>query len=196
MSCLLFEMRNNSMTFFSAQYILRKQSVLIIFFTLIIFFSLSACEQEKLIPPSVEPVLSDYIKILHSGDLKQAEHLYFMPLHWRQKEKIFKAFMKEHELLKQNKKYIRLLSFKQKGRWAISILEQRQSGKTQIKPLWLFYYGGRWQVISNIIYNTAPVQAMMDLYREQNDLEFWYKNQLTKPVISLSPETNRELNKQ
>ena len=163
--------------------------------------TLSACGQPEVIPPSVEPVLSNYLNVLHSGNLKQAERLYFMPLHWRSKEKIFKLFKKEHELIKQNKLSIRFISVKQNGRWALSMLEHSQAGETLINQLWFFYYDGRWQVISPVIFKTGPVRAMMDLYREHNELRLWYKKELYKQErykneqsnynISLEAEINR-----
>lgn len=80
----------------------------------------------------------------------------------------------------QEKLSIRSIAVKQKGRWALSIMEHHQSGETLINQLWLFYYDGRWQVISPVIFKTGPVRAMMDLYREQNDLRLWYKKKWYK----------------
>ena len=105
------------------------------------------------------------------------EQTYFMPLHWRHKEKMIKHFQQEHELIKQNKLTLRSLSVKQKGRWALSVIESNQEGETLINQLWFFYYDGRWQVVSPVIFKTGPVRAMMDLYREQNDLRLWYDNE-------------------
>lgn len=105
------------------------------------------------------------------------EQTYFMPLHWRHKEKMIKHFQHEHELIKQNKLTLRSLSVKQKGRWALSVIESNQEGETQINQLWFFYYDSRWQVVSPVIFKTGPVRAMMDLYREQNDLRLWYGNE-------------------
>ena len=138
---------------------------------------LSACSQPQITPPSIEPVLKNYLSVLRSGEIEQMEQTYFMPLHWRHKEKMVKKFQHEHELIKLNKLTLRSLSVKQKGRWALSVIERNQEGETRIHQLWFFYYDGRWQVVSPVIFKTGPVRAMMDLYREQNDLRLWYDNE-------------------
>ncbi|MDX2507478.1 MAG: hypothetical protein QNL62_23805 [Gammaproteobacteria bacterium] len=112
--------------------------------------------------------------------MKQAEQLYFMPLHWRHKEKIFKHFKQEHELVKQRKLRLKFIQVKQQGRWALSVLEStlintKGTPQVQNNPLWFFYYDDRWQVISPVIFKTGPVRAMMDLYREQHELRAWYE---------------------
>ncbi len=141
------------------------------------FNFLVSCGKPEVNPPTVEPVLSNYFKILQNGDYKQAERVYFMPLHWRQKEKIFKYFNQEHELIKQKALSLKVISVKQKGRWALAVMERSQSGETLINQLWFFYYDGRWQVISPVIFKTGPVRAMMDLYREQNVLWLWFERE-------------------
>ena len=147
---------------------------------LLSFTNLSACGRPEVTPPPIEPVISDYIRVLHSGNLEQVEQLYFVPLHWRHKEKMFEHFRQDYELIKQNKLRLRSISVNQKGRWALSVIESNREGKTHIRQLWFFYYDGRWQAISPVIFGTGPVRAMMDLYREHDDLRLWYKDQQSK----------------
>ncbi|MCK5916889.1 MAG: hypothetical protein KAG34_00595 [Cocleimonas sp.] len=144
---------------------------------LIIGLNLSACSRPDATPPSVEPTLLSYLNTLEKGELKALDQLYFMPLHWRHQQKIYKQFNQQHELLKQKKLIFKMMSFKQKGRWALSAIEHNQSGKIQIKPVWFFYYENRWQFVSPIIFKTGPVRSMMNLHREQNDLRAWYANE-------------------
>ena len=153
-----------------------------VFLCSVLFFymNISACGRPEVTPPSVEPIVSDYIGVLENGNVKRVEQLYFMPLHWRHKERLFKHFMDEHDLIKREKLVRRFLSFKQKGRWALAVVESDQDGETRIDQAWFFYYDGRWQVISPVVFKTPLVRAMMDLYREQNDLRVWYKNEQSK----------------
>ena len=141
---------------------------------LIISMNLSSCSQPEVTPPSVEPTLAKYLTVLQTGDLKALDQLYFMPLHWRHQQKIYKHFKQQHALVKQKKRGFKMLSFKQKGRWALFAIENNQSEKREVKRLWFFYYDDRWQVVSPVIFKTGPVRAMMNLYREQNDLHAWY----------------------
>lgn len=145
--------------------------------TLIVSLNFSACSRPEVTPPSVEPVFSTYLKLLESGKLKDVDLLYFMPLHWRQKQKIYKHFQQQHDLIKQKKITLKVGLFKQKGRWAVAMLESTQSGKRQTNPLWLFYYDARWQLVSPLIFKTGPVRSMMDLYREQKELRTWYERE-------------------
>lgn len=147
-------------------------------FILLLGTHLSACSRPEVTPPSVEPVLLRYLDVLQTGNLEEVEQLYFMPLHWRSQQKMYKHFSEQYKLLAQKKLSLSVISFKQKGRWALSVIERKQSGESQVNPLWFFYYDHRWQVISPVIFKTAPVRSMMDLYREQNDLRSWYETEL------------------
>lgn len=151
-------------------------------FIFLVSFNLASCNQADTTPPTVDKVLVDYIDVLKTGDLKRVERTYFMPLHWRQKEKIFKEFNRTSELVKQGKLTLKFIDVKQKGRWALSILEEtvvnnNKENTAHNAQVWFFYYDGRWQVVSPYIFKTAPVRAMMDLYREQNELRLWYENE-------------------
>ena len=149
---------------------------IILFYSLLIILSvtLSSCSQPEVSPPSVEPLLVTYINILHKGDLKEAKNFYFMPLHWRHQQKMYKHFKQQHKLLLEKKLSLKFISVKQKGRWAVATLESNEAGVKNIKPVWFFYYDKRWQVISPVIFKTAPVRSMIDLYREQKELSIWY----------------------
>ena len=136
--------------------------------------SLSSCSRPEVTPPSVEPSFKTYMSILEKGDLKEAKNFYFMPLHWRRQQKMYNHFSQEHQLITEKKLSLTFLEFKQKGRWAVAAVKRNKFGVISISPLWFFYYDNRWQVISPVIFKTAPVRSMIDLFREQIELRPWY----------------------
>ena len=149
------------------------------FFLLLLLavMNISSCSRPDVTPPSVEPVLENYLHIVKTGNLHDVDRLYFIPLHWRQKQKVYKQFQKQQDLIQQQKMRLTVQTFKQKGRWAVAVMAGNLAGKIQTHPLWLFYYDARWQVVSPVIFKTAPVRSMMDLYREQKELRAWYERE-------------------
>ncbi len=136
--------------------------------------SLSSCSRPEVTPPSVEPLFKTYLTTLEKGDLKDVRKSYFMPLHWRRQQKLYNHFSQQHQLLTENKLSLTFLDFKQKGRWAVAALKKNESGVNSISPLWFFFYDDHWQVVSPVIFKTAPVRSMIDLFREQKKLRSWY----------------------
>jgi len=155
-----------------------KLRVMVIIVTLI---AVCSCNKPEVYPPNIKEVLNDYLLVLEKGSRKQFEHLYFMPLHWRNKEKLLKAFKKQQQALNSSSLSYDIKSSQQKGRWAVAVLlvTENKNGDKQhsIEPLWLFYYDKHWQVISPVIFHTATVRSMMDLYKEQEELLQWYMAQ-------------------
>ena len=147
-----------------------------LFYSLLIFLSITllSCSQPAVTPPSVDPILKAYIDILHKGDLKEAKNFYFLPLHWRHQQKIYKHFNQQNKLLTEKKLSLKLLTLKQKGRWAVAAIESNEEGVKAVNPHWFFYYDERWQVVSPVIFKTSLVRSMIDLHREQKELRIWY----------------------
>ncbi len=148
---------------------------IIIVLTLIALYS---CNKPEVHPPNIKEALNQYQFVLKNGNRKQFEQLYFMPLHWRNKEKLLKSFNKQQQALNSAELILQIKSSKQKGRWAVAVLVVNKDKKEQsLKPLWLFYYDEHWQVISPVIFHTATVRSMMNLYKEQEELLQWYQAQ-------------------
>ena len=151
-----------------------KKTNLLYSFLIFLSITLASCSQPEVSPPSVEPILKAYIDILHKGNLEEAKNFYFIPLHWRHQQKIYKHFSQQNKLLTEKKLSLKPLTLKQKGRWAVAAMENNEEGVKTVKPLWFFYYDKRWQVVSPIIFKTGLVRSMIDLHREQKELRTWY----------------------
>lgn len=79
---LLLENQNDYfMIKFTAKFISQSKRFILLVLTLGSLVILSSCGQSEVIPPPVEPVLTNYLNALRGGNIKQAERLYFMPLH-------------------------------------------------------------------------------------------------------------------
>ena len=152
---------------------------------MLLLLGLNACNKPEVTPPSVLDSLNQFKPLLEKGSRKEFENLYFMPLHWRNKEKLLKAFKLQHNQVKQKTLDYAIKSFKQKGRWAVAILIKTQGNKQSVEPLWLFYYNKHWQIISPIIFHTSTVRSMMNLYQEQEELTQWFITQAKKLKLKL-----------
>jgi hypothetical protein len=153
-----------------------------LFVLTVLAFFLTACSEPQVEVKPAKPSVQAYLQNLQVGDRDKLLMTYFMPLHWRVKEKVYKAFDAEHQALAEGKLKLSLLDLKQSGRWAVAVLRSEKqledgSWQTTIEPAWFFFYDGRWQYISPAIYKTGPVRNMMDLFREQEALQEWFWQQ-------------------
>ncbi len=146
----------------------------LVLFTLLV---LCACSKPEIKIPDVKRTLNNYHLLLSSGNLKQFEAHYFIPLHWRNKEKLYKHFEQLHHLYSSGQLTIQIKKHRQSGRWAVVVLETRLRGKSAVEPLWLFFYDGHWQVIDRVIFHTSTVRAMMNTYPQQENLRQWFLKQ-------------------
>ncbi len=135
---------------------------------------LTTCNKPEIKIPDVNATLDNYLKVLSSGDKKQFEALYFIPLHWRNKEKLYKYFQHLHQLYRTGKLSIHIKTYQQSGRWAVAVIETKTDETLSIEPLWLFFYDGHWQIISKVIFHTSTVRSMMNKYPQQDNLRQWY----------------------
>lgn len=161
-------------------HLVKKYAILFLLFLL----GLNACNIPEEKPPSVLTSLNQFKPLLENGSRKEFENLYFIPLHWRNKEKLLKAFKLQHSQFKQKKVDYVIKSFNQKGRWAVAILVKTQENKQSVEPLWFFYYNKHWQIISPIIFHTATVRSMMNLYTDQEELLQWFITQVKLIKVS------------
>ncbi len=138
---------------------------------------LTACNKSEIKIPDVDTTLDNYLKVLSSGDKKQFEALYFIPLHWRNQERLYKHFKQTQDLYRTGNLSIQIENYMQSGRWAVAITKIHSRGTTSIEPLWLFFYNEHWQIISRVIFHTSTVRSMMNTYRQQNKLRQWYLQQ-------------------
>ncbi|CAA6809282.1 MAG: Unknown protein [uncultured Thiotrichaceae bacterium] len=152
---------------------------------------LAGCSRPEVTPPNVELASSAYLDALQTGDLKQVDKLFFIPLHWRYKQKLYQQFSQDHEQISQKKLTLRMLSSKQAGRWGISIIESNQAGEINLIPHWFFYYDNQWQFVSPLIFKTKTVRSMLDLYREQKALRLWYDTETAR----LNPSSSLDYKK-
>lgn len=141
---------------------------------------LAGCSRPEVTPPTVEPAALTYLEALRTGNLKQVDKLFFIPLHWRYKQKLYKQFSQDHELISQKRLTLRMLSSKQIGRWGVSIIESNQSGEISLIPHWFFYYDNQWQFVSPLTFKAKTIRSMMDLYREQEELRVWYVTETSR----------------
>lgn len=144
---------------------------------LLSFFILTSCNKPEIKIPDVDTTLDSYLKVLSSGDKKQFEALYFIPLHWRNKQKLYKYFKQLQSLYRAGNLSIQIQNHMQSGRWAVAITQVHSKGTTSIEPLWLFFYNEHWQIISRVIFHTSTVRSMMNTDRKQDKLRQWYLQQ-------------------
>ncbi len=150
---------------------------------LILIGLLSGCSKPEVHPTDANPTVQQFFSDLKSGHETHLKTEIFEPLSWRRSAKLITQFRETHQAIAQGTLKLTPLKIKQKGRWAIAAVKAekwikdeqgQEKWTTEIQPYWFFYYDGRWQYISPILAGTREVKAMMDLYREQDELRRWF----------------------
>jgi len=160
---------------------------------------LAACQQPSGDFPPAETDAREYIDWLnrpyslekipgnpHPAGVSRADlnRYFFLPLRPGTLRALQEGVQRTRQQLREDKRPVRLQSLRQKGRWAVAILDfapqaslpkgiRDKEGADRQQVLWLFFYKNRWRVIAPPLYKSKEVLSMMNLYPEHQELNRW-----------------------